>query len=155
MVRTRRLMGRDYTAVQKIERIVVDEYLQYLKDTGEKDDIKRWITPEYFNHYVRTKASFVAELGRELVGFILSQPTFYVHSGNKEIWLEYIAVLPSSRRSGIGTMLISRVIEYAKMHEIPLMYTTLNPNNNESTLFLTKHGFEVKDWKEATMKLRQ
>ncbi len=50
-------------------------------------------------------------------------------------------------------MLMSTVIEYANTHDIPLLYTTLNPNNKESIQFLTMHGFEVKDWKEATKKL--
>ena len=51
-------------------------------------------------------------------------------------------------------MLMSSVIEYANTHDIPLLYTTLNPNNKESIQFLTRHGFEVKDWKEAAKKLR-
>ncbi len=50
-------------------------------------------------------------------------------------------------------MLMSTVIEYANTNDTSLLYTTLNPNNNESIQFLTKHGFEVKDWKEATKKL--
>ena len=51
-------------------------------------------------------------------------------------------------------MLMSSVIEYANTHDIPLLYPTLNPNNKESIQFLTRHGFEVKDWKEAAKKLR-
>ena len=153
MVRIRKLAARDYRAVKKIERIIVDEYLAYLKKTGEEDTIEPWITPEYFNHYVRAQASYVAEIARKLVGFILVQPTSFVHNAQREIWLEYIAVQPASRRKGIGTMLMSSVIEYANTLDIPLLYTTLNPNNKESIQFLTKHGFELKDWKEATKKL--
>ncbi len=153
MVRIRRPAVKDYRAVKKIERIIVDEYLRYLKETREEDTIEPWITREYFNHYVRSKASYVAGVGRNLVGFILSQPTSYVHGAKKEVWLEYIAVLPESRKKGIGTRLMSSVIDYANAHGIPLLYTALNPNNNESIQFLVKHGFEVKDWKEATKKL--
>ena len=153
MVRIRKLAARDYRAVKRIERIIVDEYLGYLKEAGEEDTIEPWITPEYFNHYVRAQASYVAEIDRKLVGFILVQPTSFVHSAQREVWLEYIAVQPASRRKGIGTMLMSTVIEYANTHDIPLLYTTLNPNNKESIRFLTMHGFEVKDWKEATKKL--
>ena len=153
MVRIRKLAARDYKAVKRIERIIVDEYLGYLKETGEEDTIEPWITPEYFNHYVRAQASYVAEIARKLVGFILVQPTSFVHGVEGEIWLEYIAVQPTSRRKGIGTMLMSTVIEYATTHNISLLYTALNPNNKESIQFLTMHGFEVKDWKEATRKL--
>jgi len=153
MVRIRKLAARDYRSVKKIERVIVDEYFGYLKETGEDDAIEPWITPEYFNHYVRAQASYVAEIARKPVGFILVQPTSFVHGAQREIWLEYIAVQPASRRKGIGTMLMSTVIEYANTNDTSLLYTTLNPNNNESIQFLTKHGFEVKDWKEATKKL--
>ncbi len=153
MVRIRKLAARDYKAVKRMERIIVDEYFGYLKETGEEDTIEPWITPEYFNHYVRAQASYVVEIARKLVGFILVQPTSFVHGAQREIWLEYIAVQPASRRKGIGTMLMSTVIEYANTHDIPLLYTALNPNDNESIQFLRKHGFRVKDWKEATKKL--
>jgi len=155
MVRIRKLAARDYRAVKKLERVIVDEYLGYLRETGEKDTIESWITPEYFNHYVRVRASYVAEIRRNLVGFILVQPTSFVHSAKRELWLEYIAVRPASRRKGIGTMLMSTVIEYANTQNISFLYTTLNPNNSESIQFLTMHGFEVKDWKEASKKLTQ
>jgi len=154
MVKIRKLAARDYRAVKRIERIIVDEYLQYLKETGEEDTIEPWITPEYFNHYVRARASYVAEINGKLVGFILTQPTSFVHSAKRELWLEYIAVRPASRRKGIGTKLMSTVIEYANTHDISFLYTTLNPNNKESIQFLTMYGFEVKDWKEATKKLK-
>src|SRR3989454_12740510 len=153
MVRIRKLAARDYRAVKKIERIIVEEYVRYLRETGEEDTIVPWITPEYFNHYVRAQASYVAEIRRKLVGFILVQPTSFVHSAKRELWLEYIAVRPAIRRKGIGTKLMSTVIEYANTHDISFLYTTLNPNNRESIQFLTMLGFEVKDWKEATRRL--
>src|SRR6267143_2056342 len=153
MVRLRKLAAGDYRAVKKVERIIVDEYLGYLKETGE-ETIEPWITPEYFNHYLRARASYVAEIDRKLVGFILTQPTSFVHSAKRELWLEYIAVQPASRRKGIGTKLMSTVIEYANSRDICFLYTTLNPNNRESIQFLRMHGFEVKDWKEATKKLK-
>ena len=153
MVRIRELAVRDYKAVKEIERTIVDEYLGYLKETGEEDTIEPWITPEYFKHYVSAQASYVAEIYRKLVGFIFVQPTSFVHGVEREVWLEYIAVQPASRRKGIGTMLMSAVIEYAKTHDTSLLYTALNPNNKESIQFLASHGFEVKDWKEATKKL--
>src|SRR5438128_12301903 len=111
MVRIRKLAARDYKAVKRMERIIVDEYIGYRRETGEEDTIEPWITPEYFNHYVRAQASYVVEIARKLVGFILVQPTSCVHGAQREIWLEYIAVQPASRRKGIGTMLMSTVIE--------------------------------------------
>lgn len=60
---------------------------------------------------MRAQSSYVAEIDRELVGFILVQRTSFVHGVEREIRLEYIAVQPASRRNGIGTMLMSVVIE--------------------------------------------
>src|SRR5256885_10379197 len=85
MVRIRKLAARDYRAVKKMERIIVDEYLGYLKETGEEDTIEPWITPEYFNHYVRAEASYVAEIARKLVGFILVQPTSFVQCAKRNL----------------------------------------------------------------------
>src|SRR5713101_8119827 len=95
MVRIRKLAARDYRAVKRIERIIVDEYLAYLRETGEEDTIEPWITPEYFNHYVRAEASYVAVIARKLVGFILVQPTSFVHGAEAEVWVEFIAVQPA------------------------------------------------------------
>jgi predicted N-acetyltransferase YhbS len=154
-IRIRRLNSSDYIAVKKIEKIIVNEYLQYLKQTGEKDTIEQWITPQYFNHYVRTETSFVAEMGGEVVGFILAQPISYVHGAKKGIWLEYIAVLPETRKMGIGSKLVSKTVDHAYSHGMSLLYATLNPNNQESYRLLVKHGFDVKDWKEAKRELNK
>jgi ribosomal protein S18 acetylase RimI-like enzyme len=153
--RVRRLTSNDYRAVKDIEKIVVDEYLDYLKETDERDTIEPWITPQYFGHYLKTENSFVAETDGKVVGFILAQPTSYLHGAKREIWLEYIAVRPESRKTGIGNMLISKTVEHAHSHGVKLLHTTLNPNNSESNSFLVKHGFEVKDWKEAKRELRR
>ena len=154
-VRTRRLTSNDYRAVKNIERIIVNEYLQYLKETGDKDSIERWITPQYFNHYVGTETSFVAETDGKLVGFILAQPTSDIQGAKREIWLEYIAVLPETRKKGIGSRLISKAVNHARSHGVKLLYTTLNPNNSGSSRLLVKHGFEVKDWKQAKRELEK
>jgi GNAT superfamily N-acetyltransferase len=154
-VRVRRLTPNDYRAVKKIEKIIVGEYLLYLKETGERDTIERWITPLYFDHYVRSETSFVAEMDGKVVGFILAQPTSYLHGARKEIWLEYIAVLPEVRKLGIGSRLMSKTVDQAYSQGVKLLYTTLNPNNSESSRLLERHGFEVKDWKEAKRKLKE
>ena len=129
--------------------------MQYLKETGDKDSIERWITPQYFNHYVGTETSFVAETDGKLVGFILAQPTSYIQGAKREIWLEYIAVLPETRKKGIGSRLISKAVNHARSHGVKLLYTTLNPNNSGSSRLLVKHGFEVKDWKQAKRELEK
>lgn len=148
-VRIRRLASNDYRSVKRIEKIIVSEYLEYLKETGENDTMEPWVTPHYFTHYVGTETSFVAVTDGKVIGFILAQPTSYLHGAKREIWLEYIAVLPENRKMGIGSKLISKTVDHARSRGVKLLYTTLNPNNSESSKLLLKHGFEVKDWREA------
>ena len=153
--RVRTLTSNDYEAVKEIEKIVVNEYLDYLKEMNEQDTIEPWITPQYFDHYLKTENSSVAEINGKVVGFILAQPTSYLRGAKREVWLEYIAVKPESRKMGIGSMLISRTVERAQSHGVKLLHTTLNPNNSESARLLEKHGFDVKDWKEAKRELTE
>jgi L-amino acid N-acyltransferase YncA len=56
---------------------------------------------------------------------------------------------------GIGSSLISKVVNHARSLGVKLLYTTLNPNNSESSRLLIKHGFEVKDWKQAKRDLEK
>ena len=90
----------DFQSVKKLERIIVNEYIRFLRLTGDRDTLEPWITDQYFEHYVRTRSSFVAEADAKVVGFILSQPTSYVHNSARENWLEYLpvalAVIPAS-----------------------------------------------------------
>jgi ribosomal protein S18 acetylase RimI-like enzyme len=151
----RRLTSNDYQAVKEIEKLIVKEYLHYLEETGEKDTIEPWITPQYFDHYLKTENSFVAEADGKVVGFILAQPTSYLHGAKRETFLEYIAVRPENRKTGIGSMLIAKTVEHAHSHGVKLLHTTLNPNNSESNRLLVKHGFEIKDWKEAKRELKE
>ncbi len=149
----RGIRQNDYRSVKRLERIIVNEYLQYLTETGEDDSIEPWITIQYFNHYARTGSSFVAEINGKVIGFILAKTTSNVHAPGKQVWLEYVFVLPEARRKGIGRRLLSKVVEYAHKKGITLLYTTLNPNNPESARLLVKQGFEIRDWKFATRKL--
>jgi len=154
-VKIRPLSRHDYQSVKNLERIIVREYLQFLKETGQQVEIEPWITQDYFNHYLRTKAGFVAVVDGNIAGFILAQPTSYIHSAKREIWLEYIAVLPEMRKKGIGNRLISKVLDRARSKKVTVLHTALNPNNDESSRFLEKHGFEIKDWKSAMRKLNR
>jgi ribosomal protein S18 acetylase RimI-like enzyme len=131
----------------------VNEYEQFLRQTGQTDEIEPWITKDYFSHYVESKTSFVAVIDEKVVGFILAKPTSYVRNAKRETWLEYIAVLPELRKRGIGSSLISKVLDNARSKDVAVLHTALNPNNDESSRFLLKHGFEIRDWKLATRKL--
>jgi GNAT superfamily N-acetyltransferase len=152
-LKIRRLQSSDYTAVARVEKVVLEEYRQYLKRTGERDEVPSGIKPAYFDHYVRTKSSFVALVDDEVVGFVLGQPMSFVDGEKRILWLDYIAVTPEFRRRGNGTLLLSSAEKWAKRHGCSFLYTTLNPNNAESKRLLGSNGFTVKSWNRAAKKL--
>ncbi len=106
----------DYRKIREIEGASIDEYRRFLKKTGEIDTVASAVTPAYFEHYLKMRSSFVAEVDGRIVGYILSQPTSFVHSRGKELWLEYIVVLSKHRRKGIGSMLLTNVLRWARRH---------------------------------------
>ncbi len=140
------MRASDYRKIREIERASIDEYRCYLKETGETDTVASSLTPAYFEHYLNMGSSFVAEADGRIVGYILSQPTSFLHSGRKELWLEYIVVLSKHRGKGIGSILLAKVVTWARKRNFNLLYTNLNPNNPESASLLRKHGFEVRNW---------
>ncbi len=139
----------DYKRVKEIESKGVEEYARYLKETGETDTAAASVNPAYFRHYLKMGSSFVAELDRRIVGYILSQPTSFVHNHKKELWLEYIIVSPEHRRKGVGSKLLTEISKWARRQNIHLLYTNLNQNNPESKGLLEKHGFDVRSFMMA------
>jgi ribosomal protein S18 acetylase RimI-like enzyme len=153
-ISVRPLRGGDYKPIREIERAGADEYARYLKETGETDTVAPSINPAYFRHYLKMGGSFIAEANGRIVGYVLSQPTSFVHSNKKELWLEYIIVSPEHRRKRIGSRLLAEVAKWARRHNVRLLYTNLNPNNPESQALLEKHGFEVRSWMIAERVLK-
>ena len=152
-LKIRQLRSSDYGTVRRIEEAILDEYRQYLKRTGEIDEVPSGIQPTYFNYYVRTKTSFAALVDGEVVGFVLSKPMFFADGEKKILWLDYIAVQSKFRRKGIGTSLLSKVERWATQHSCNVLYTTLNPNNTPSRLLLDRKGFAVRNWMKAVKEL--
>ncbi len=142
----RPLRAGDYSMIKKLERASINEYLLHLKGMGEKDTVALSVSRAYFVHYLKMGSSFVAEADGKIVGYILSQPTSFIHSRRWELWLEYIVVLAEHRRRGIGSMLLTAAERWARKHNFDLLHTSLNPNNPESEGLLEKHGFEVRNW---------
>jgi L-amino acid N-acyltransferase len=147
------LRAGDYRKIREIERSGIDEYRRFLKETGEIDAVETSVTPPYFEHYLRLGSSFVSEVDGMIVGYILCQPTSFVHGRGRELWLEYMIVLSKHRGKGIGSMLLAGVVRWARRSNFNLLYTNLNPNNSESAGLLRKYGFEVRNWLTAQINL--
>ncbi|MFZ2098037.1 MAG: GNAT family N-acetyltransferase [Anaerolineales bacterium] len=65
------------------------------------------------------------------------------HAPRSNITDANIIVHPSWRRQGIGSMLLSRIIERAQQLESPAIQIYANPKHPTSPCFLQKHGFII------------
>ena len=106
-----------------------------------------------FEFYSQVGCSFVALSRERVVGLILAQPVRWMSPGNYTLWLEYIAVTRAFRNQGVGSALLSSVKQWSARQSVGCMFTTLNPNNEESRALLRKAGFEVREWLTASYPL--
>ncbi len=87
-------------------------------------------------------ASLVAEINRQVVGFILGR------AGELEFglpstvaWIEIIGVDPAFRGQGIGRALIERFTASAEDHDIKTIFTLTDSDNRRMADFFTHVGF--------------
>jgi L-amino acid N-acyltransferase YncA len=151
----RLLKKRDYDEFKKLFDDSYSEYLQLLKRENptqyEKErQEKNEVTFSGFCFYLKSGSSFAAEENGEIVGYVASQTVPSMH-GN-DLWIEYIVVQQSSRRQGIGTALLRKLIEHARSTGIDRIYAFINPDNEASMKMHSKAGFDVNDWKIASYK---
>ena len=153
----RHMDKKDYDSFKSLFEEAYEEYLGLLKVNNPKQYRKekrdqREVTQARFNFYLKTGSSFVAEERGKVIGYVASQTVSYMHGAGKLLWIEYIVVKPEHRRKGIGTTLLKRLTDYAKRNNINRIYTTINPNNKASIKLHQKLGFNVKNWKVASLK---
>jgi len=153
----RQMEEKDYEAFVGLYEEVYSEYLEFLKNENPQQYLmelqeRAWrkVTPKRFDFYLRTGSSFVAEQDSEVVGYVVSQTINFMHGIDRLLWIEYIVVKSNFRRQGIGLALMNKLIDYAKRSDINRIYSTINPDNEDSIKLHIKSGFNVKDWKIAT-----
>jgi ribosomal protein S18 acetylase RimI-like enzyme len=73
---------------------------------------------------------------------------------NKELSVGFIVVQKKFRRQKIGLALLTKLLNCARQAGIERIWYTINPNNPASIQLALKAGFDVKDWKVATYKVK-
>ena len=111
------------------------------------------VSRDFFDFYLKSGSSFVAEAKGKVIGFVFSQTIEYMHREKRMMWVEYIGVLKEYHRRGIGQTLLTKVVDYVKQHSIPRIESTINPDNIPSIRLHEKTGFKVRDWKRAIYSL--
>jgi len=156
----RQLEEKDYKAFKRLFDEAYSEYLEFLKKRNPQQYLKerqdrKEITLTRFEFYLKAGSSVVAEEDGRVVGYIASQTVNFMHDVDRLLWIEYIVVQQEFRKRGIGVTLLHRLIDYARRCGIERIYTTINPDNQASTKLHLKAGFDVKNWKIASYKIRK
>jgi GNAT superfamily N-acetyltransferase len=156
----RHFQKTDYRVVSRIYSGTIREYLASLRKAGKDKELVRerrsimlTLPLGEFEYYSEVGCSFVALSREKVVGFVLAQPIRWlieIPSSNHTLWLEYIAVTRAFRNQGVGSALLSSVKRWGVRQGIGCMFTTLNPNNEESRGLLCRAGFEVREWLTAS-----
>ena len=102
----------------------------------EQTNYARWniniFTEELTNPHSYT---YVAETAKKLIGFL----TIWLI--NQEIEIQNIAILSEYHRQGIGSLLISRLNDLIKKHNIFTIYLEVREKNVAAISFYQKMGF--------------
>jgi len=152
----RQMVKEDYKLYKRLFDEAYYEYLQDLKRSNPQQyhkeiQNKRKVTSSRFNFYVKTGSSFVAEKDGVVVGYIATQTIPYMRGHDKTLWIEYIVIKKEYRRQGVGTALLKKLKDHAQQHQVDSIYATINPDNTASIKLHQKLGFNVKNWKTASL----
>jgi RimJ/RimL family protein N-acetyltransferase len=156
----RKLHEEDHEAYKLLFCGAYGEYLeslrhsnpeQYLKEKGEMKKVSR----ERFDFYLKTGSSFVAEKDGKVIGYVATQTIPFMRGHDRSLWIEYIVTKKEHRRQGIATALLKKLKDYAKQHRIDSIYATINPDNTAPAKLHQKLGFNVKNWKTASLQTKQ
>ena len=79
----------------------------------------------------------VAKEDKEIFGFINGK----INEWNRSIYIQELFITSSKRGKGLGTLLLNRVKEIAKIKKMRIIFLDLSPNNKKAMDFYIKKGF--------------
>jgi ribosomal protein S18 acetylase RimI-like enzyme len=135
----------DSTVIMKglLEILYIEEHKKSFSPEKKKEQL------EIINHALNLNSIIVSETAeQEVIGFIwftITNKSFYgLNYGNLEepyMFISYIWVLASARRTGIATKLYETIINNAKKNNIKKVWLDIYSHNNKSIDFHKKLGF--------------
>jgi RimJ/RimL family protein N-acetyltransferase len=159
-MRVRLLEEKDFEAFRRLFDDSYFEYLEFLRSRSheqflEAAEEREEVTRQGFDFYLKSGTTFVAEEEGKVIGFVASHTMPSLHGIGKELWIEYIVVQKEFRRQKIGLALLAKLQSHAREMGMERLHSTINPDNPESIGLHQKAGFDVRDWKIATYKVRK
>jgi ribosomal protein S18 acetylase RimI-like enzyme len=99
---------------------------------------------KYFSELIDSNESYVliAEDDGNPVGYLIAEVRDIEYRNGKSIFLENMEVNPESRHKGIGSILISELVNLANEKGIKKIYATSYLKNNNALGFYRKNGFK-------------
>lgn len=88
---------------------------------------------------------FVAEIDGELVGYTNGGLKEFAHRVSKYFEVKNLGVIPSQRRTGLGSRLLKRITAWAKEHGYQKIYIESYFKNTPAINFYKKHGYHEID----------
>ena len=110
--------------------------------------VEEVISKEYFENLIRNEEIYVAKLEDEIVGYIIfnikekENPSMRYR---KQLNIDAICVDEKCRGKGIGTKLLERIKEIAKLKGCTDLYLTVNRENEKAIKVYEKFGFKIKN----------
>jgi L-amino acid N-acyltransferase YncA len=148
----RPMCSEDHKQVCDLDILTQKQYLGVRFDQmseEEKDDHLVSQKSE-FQINVSTGYCFVALNNNKIVGFILGYKS---SPFGGDLYIRYIGVNPDFQGKGIGPLLYKKLIEKAKQTDINQVWALINLDNPNSIKLHGKMGFELKDRKEAVLRI--
>ena len=134
-IKVRRMKKEDARAIAKIDAAI--------KKEPSGLDYKRIVSEEVKKG---ANASFIAEINKKVVGFMIS----YITSGNfgadQCAWIAMFGVDPKHMGQGIGIRLAEEIFKYYKEKGIVKIYTSVRWDSTDILSFFKTLGFERSDF---------
>ena len=91
-------------------------------------------------------ASFVAEINKKLVGFMISYVTSGIFGADRCAWIAMFGVDPKHMGQGIGIRLAEEIFKHYKEKGIVKIYTSVRWDSTDILSFFKTLGFERSDF---------
>lgn len=129
---------------------VLNEITEHIKSQKGWSNYRSAVITEdqrkIFNNIVNSENKvFVAKLNDEIVGLVNMQIVNNIRHGWKRAHLEEVIVKKEYRRKGIGSKMLSKIINYCKINNIKTIKLMCGKQLKDSLKFYKKNGFKFLD----------
>jgi ribosomal protein S18 acetylase RimI-like enzyme len=128
--------------IRELEARDVERLIEIEQAITRKPVDPRWraMASRHVNH--DDLVGFVAQTGREIVGFILGEIRVGAFGANLGGWIEIVDVVPDSWGRGIGDALCRHLCDYFDELGVERVFTSARWDAGDLLAFFKKQGFD-------------